>query len=234
MKPRRPATPLDRQAKHGFRGYPVATIAFYGPDARRASKVAVGIVDASGEAVRLERWLSETGDVRADRPIGLAIEAFIRREGARSVVMTDRIIGCPHEEGIDYTLGQSCPACPYWAGRDRFSGELLDERGGAPSSSEPVQVLGVAWYRPEQWSKLLEVADDRADLEQTHEAWEATARRTLAVLAQSGVWARKVEVDVDELVRWCRADGRAIDGAARAEFVERKLRQADDTQQERP
>src|SRR5919112_827276 len=34
---------LGKKAKKGFRGYPVATIAFYGPDNRTATKVAVAI-----------------------------------------------------------------------------------------------------------------------------------------------------------------------------------------------
>ena len=42
----------------------------------------------------------------------------------RSVVLGDRIMGCPHEEGVDYE-GDTCPECPFWAGRDRFSGELI-------------------------------------------------------------------------------------------------------------
>jgi hypothetical protein len=39
--------------------------------------------------------------------------------------LADRIIGCPHEEGVDYPEGQSCPRCPFWAHRDRWSGELI-------------------------------------------------------------------------------------------------------------
>ncbi len=39
--------------------------------------------------------------------------------------MTGAIIGCPHEEGIDYPDGEVCPQCPFWARRDRFTGELL-------------------------------------------------------------------------------------------------------------
>ena len=38
---------------------------------------------------------------------------------------TDGLIGCPHEEGIDYPEGKSCPQCPYWAGRDRFTRERI-------------------------------------------------------------------------------------------------------------
>jgi len=116
--------PLRKKAKRGFRGYPIATVAFYGPDDRQATKVAVGIVaDESGDVVELERWFSEEEDVRADVGIGEAILAFIRNREVRSVVITDRIFGCPHEEGIDYPEGGACPECPYWAGRDRFVGE---------------------------------------------------------------------------------------------------------------
>ena len=124
---RRKPNPLRKKAKRGFRGYPIATVAFYGPDDRRASKVAVGIVaDESGEVVELERWFAEEADARSDLDTGEAIEAFIRSRNVRSVVMGDRIIGCPHEEGIDYPEGQACSECPYWAGRDRFSGERVN------------------------------------------------------------------------------------------------------------
>jgi hypothetical protein len=49
--------------------------------------------------------------------------AFIEATGAKTVVMTDGI-GCPHEEGIDYE-GATCPACSFWAGRDRWTGKRL-------------------------------------------------------------------------------------------------------------
>jgi hypothetical protein len=39
--------------------------------------------------------------------------------------MVGRIIGCPHEEGIDYPEGSMCPKCPFWSSRDRWTGELL-------------------------------------------------------------------------------------------------------------
>jgi hypothetical protein len=37
---------LKKKAKRGIQGYPVGTIAYYGPDNRRASKAAVGIIPA--------------------------------------------------------------------------------------------------------------------------------------------------------------------------------------------
>ena len=119
-------SPLKKKARRGFRGYPVATVPFYGPTDRRATKVAVGIVVAEGaELAALERWLSDDTDVRTDSAVGHEILEFIETHGVRSVVMANRIIGCPHEEGIDYPDGKVCPHCPFWARRDRWSGEGL-------------------------------------------------------------------------------------------------------------
>lgn len=123
---RRSVLPLAKKARRGFRGYPIATIAFYGPDDKRASKVAVGIVAAEGaQPDPLERWFSEEGDVRRDSAVGEEILAFIQVQGAKSVIMADRIIGCPHEEGVDYGEGEKCPRCPFWAHRDRWSGDII-------------------------------------------------------------------------------------------------------------
>lgn len=107
---------LGKRAKKGFRGYPVATVALYGP---------VGIVPAEdADVTDLRRWFSEGSDIRNDADVAEEVLAFIAETGAKSVVMTDRIIGCPHEEGIDYE-GSTCPDCPFWAGRDRWTGKLL-------------------------------------------------------------------------------------------------------------
>ncbi len=118
---------LAQRAKRGFRGYPVATIAFYGPTAERASKAAVGIIKQEGaEPETLETWHSEERDVRHDDEIGHQIVKFIQAHNVLTVAMVDRLIGCPHEEGIDYPEGESCPECPYWRGRDRWSGETIN------------------------------------------------------------------------------------------------------------
>jgi len=117
---------LKKKARRGFRGYPVATIAFYGPDDQRASKAAVAILNAEGaEPTGLKRWFIEEGDIRSDPTVGSEIVQFVRNYGAKSIVMTDRIIGCPHEEGVDYPEGQACPQCLFWSHRDRWTGEIL-------------------------------------------------------------------------------------------------------------
>lgn len=114
--------PPRTRKKPRFRGYPLATIAYYGPDAERASKIVLGIFARAGaDADPLERWLLAEGDIREDRAIGEQVLALIRKHGAKTVIASDGIIGCPHEEGVDYPSGASCPVCPYWAGRNRWT-----------------------------------------------------------------------------------------------------------------
>ncbi len=116
---------LAKKAKRGFRGYPVGTIACYGPDDSRASKLVASIVEAEDAGPsEMQKWFSEEGDVRNDPEVIAEMVAFLEQHGARSIAMPDRIIGCPHEEGIDYE-GPICPRCPFWANRDRWTGDTI-------------------------------------------------------------------------------------------------------------
>ena len=105
--------------------FPIATIAYYGPDDQTATKVVVGIVNSRDEVIGLSRWLARAQDVRIDGAINEEILTFIREHNAERVVMAGRIIGCPHEEGVDYPEKSTCPQCPYWAKIDRWTGEVI-------------------------------------------------------------------------------------------------------------
>ncbi len=64
---------LSKKAKRGFRGYPVATLAFYGPNAEFASKIAVGIVQEEDGEPDMHHWHATGPVVRADREIEAAV-----------------------------------------------------------------------------------------------------------------------------------------------------------------
>jgi hypothetical protein len=84
-----------------------------------ATKVAVGIVDKHQDVADLKRWITENSEIRFNEAVNEEVLAFIKRKRAKRVVMTGGIMGCPHEEGIDYPEGEVCPQCPYWANRER-------------------------------------------------------------------------------------------------------------------
>lgn len=114
---------LTKKSKKGFAGYPAASVAFYGPTDRKATKLVVAILPAEdAEPDPMRKWFSDA-ELRNDHAVFEEALAFIREHGVKSVMMPERIIGCPHEEGIDYPGGESCPQCPFWKGRDRWTGE---------------------------------------------------------------------------------------------------------------
>jgi hypothetical protein len=118
----KPITRLRNHAKRGDVGFPKATLAFYGPDRKRASKAVLGIFLRDGADAIIHRYFSDVADARYSVDIQESILARIREHDVRSLIMMEEIFGCPHEEGIDYPEGESCPQCPYWKGRDRFAG----------------------------------------------------------------------------------------------------------------
>ncbi|HKU39764.1 MAG TPA: hypothetical protein VJR89_16505 [Polyangiales bacterium] len=126
--PTRAQTLLQRlydKASRGNRGDPVGTVAFYGPDDQRATKVVVGISpNPAAGIVETRKWFAE-GDLRDDAKVLGEISEFIRVQKVRSLVVTGGIYGCPHEEGIDYPEGAVCEQCPYWRGRDRSNIPLI-------------------------------------------------------------------------------------------------------------
>src|SRR5262249_36631537 len=61
---------LRKKARKGMRGWPVATIAFYGPNLSQATKVAVGIVPSeNAEPAEMRDWKVDRGDIRNDAGI---------------------------------------------------------------------------------------------------------------------------------------------------------------------
>ena len=116
---------LTKRVRKGDKGYPIATIAFYGPNNNLATKAVCAIIIQEGaETDPMKKWFSSS-DLRKSELVMSEILNFIDENGAKSVSMIQEVIGCPHEEGIDYPEGNYCPECNYWKGRDRFSGEMV-------------------------------------------------------------------------------------------------------------
>ena len=78
-----------QEGQKGLSGFPVATVAFYGPDNRRASKLTVGIVlgrESGGSGA--EAMVRRAGDVRED----VRVAAF-PMPGPRWCSITSRAAG---------------------------------------------------------------------------------------------------------------------------------------------
>ncbi len=77
----------------------------------------------------------------------------------------------------------------------------------------------MAFYRPEDWQRLLSIADDREKLHNTWDEWHQEYQKTRKFLASEGFEVNEVVVDIDKLIGFCFQNGIRNDGKARSQFV---------------
>lgn len=95
--------------------YPMGTVAAYGPDDKRTTKITAGVIlHATAEPI-IERWVATNGTT--DPKVQQELKFFFMRYGVKQVAMSEGNLGCPHEEGEDFPLGGDCPFCPFWKGK---------------------------------------------------------------------------------------------------------------------
>lgn len=87
------------------------------------------------------------------------------------------------------------------------------------AENQKPQIAGLCWIRPEQWNRLLEVAEDSDRLEASWEEWQAKSLEMIEVFATRGILIEKVDVDIEALIAWCQEKGKPVNASTRAEYV---------------
>jgi hypothetical protein len=95
--------------------YPLGTVACYGPDASTTTKIAAAVIPHEGAEPILQRWVAT--DATTNPKVQQAIKAFFLQHGVQQVVAAEGNLGCPHEEGEDFPVGEDCPFCLFWKGK---------------------------------------------------------------------------------------------------------------------
>jgi hypothetical protein len=101
--------------KVGKGKFPMGTVAYYGPDDKTCTKIVAGVFVKEGTDPILERFVG-TG-AYGDPKVIEQIKSLFQRHMVKHVAVADGILGCPHEEGEDFPLGEECPFCPFWHGK---------------------------------------------------------------------------------------------------------------------
>lgn len=142
--------------------YPLASVLCYGPNHKIASKLVASIFQRPGQTkpVAVEQWFREGQDIRQDPVIAEAVKDFIARHQAAETISDGRVLGCPHEEGIDYPAGEECPRCPFWANLNRFT--LEPKSLSRPLSPEQI-LAGLACDRDSPPALSLAAAENHRE-----------------------------------------------------------------------
>jgi hypothetical protein len=80
-------------------------------------------------------------------------------------------------------------------------------------------VIGIPWYRREDWARLKTVLSDAAALHENFEDWEREAVNVEWTLRLQGNQVERVVIDVTAFGTWCLLRGRPTDAAARSEYA---------------
>jgi len=80
-------------------------------------------------------------------------------------------------------------------------------------------VLGIGFYRREQWPLLLDTAADSHLLEKTYDDWMEVLDSSIEKIRANGLEPELVDVDVEELLAFCKEHGLQNNGSARARFI---------------
>ena len=79
--------------------------------------------------------------------------------------------------------------------------------------------VNMAFYRPEDWSRLLSIVDDKEVFHDTWEQWHKQYQSSKKQLESQGIRINDVIVNIDDLLRFCFQNGINNDGNARSRFV---------------
>jgi hypothetical protein len=106
----------EYEAKHREPlGFPIGTVAMYGPDDKTTTKMAAAVILHENAEPILMRWVAT--DVTTNPKIQQEIKDFFLLHGVKQVAACEGNMGCPHEEGEDFPDGEDCPFCPFWKGK---------------------------------------------------------------------------------------------------------------------
>jgi hypothetical protein len=82
-----------------------------------------------------------------------------------------------------------------------------------------IEKIGVAWYRKKDYDLVRDLFTDGQNLPLTYEEWERQADAFSNRMASQGVGIRRVYIDPQKFLTWCRSQGLPIDARARQQFV---------------
>lgn len=86
-------------------------------------------------------------------------------------------------------------------------------------------IFGIAWYRKDQWDFLRIVSDKPEKLEDTYEEWLINANTLKDNLEHFGIAAKEVDLDINDVVLWCKSNNKKVNSNSITEYVVLKLKE---------
>jgi hypothetical protein len=94
------------------------------------------------------------------------------------------------------------------------------------------KIVVIGFYREDQWPLLLKTADDIDEMEKEYGEWKKGIERLVANMKMVGIEPVTVDIDIYELLSFCREHRLKNNGESRSQFVAQSLknRQSDNAE----
>jgi hypothetical protein len=101
----------------------------------------------------------------------------------------------------------------------------MKPRDRKDTKGEEDSVVGIGWYKENQWELLLKHAVDKADLEPTYADWLEGITEGIDNLSKTGLKVEKIPLDVKKMIKWCKERGYEFDGESRSVYITQKIKE---------
>jgi Tfp pilus assembly PilM family ATPase len=81
------------------------------------------------------------------------------------------------------------------------------------------KLIVIGFYREDQWPLLLKTADDSEVMEKVYAEWKKGIERLIANMRMVGIEPVIVDIDMYELLSYCRQHSLKNNGETRSQFV---------------
>jgi len=86
-------------------------------------------------------------------------------------------------------------------------------------------IVALCWYQPEEWKKLKQSATDAETLDDTYKDWKKNANDMIRLIRTAGRQVQKINLKIEDLEAWCKAESRDNNSAARSHYATAKALQ---------
>lgn len=82
-----------------------------------------------------------------------------------------------------------------------------------------IRATGIAWFRREDWTRILEIMEDAEKIGPDFDRWEKLAKSIEERLNSQGVIVVRAMIDPDIFRDWCLKNSLPVDAKARTKYA---------------
>ena len=90
---------------------------------------------------------------------------------------------------------------------------------GRHGMAAQVQIVGMAWFKPENFVRLRAMFEDGDKLHRTYDEWLRAAETGRKAQEVKGLRVVCVDIDPNDFPKWCKAKGMNLNANARMQYA---------------